>query len=155
MSWRATSPIVFAGVALAFFLPFATVSCDESVTFTGAELAFGQVEEPSPQSTFDDEIESESTAPALVAFLAAIAGLVLGVARCPGAGVASGIGTVAMIVLGANADPLFGTVDVHVGYALALLGYLTLSVGHLAAWILRRRAKRRALHVARRTVGHV
>ena len=109
MSWRVLSPIGFAGVAVAFFLPFATVSCDdESVTFTGVELAFGQVEEPSPQSTFDDEIESESTAPALVAFLAAIAGLVLGVVRWPGAGVASAIGTVAILVLGASADQLFG-----------------------------------------------
>jgi TolB protein len=135
------SPIVFAGVTLAFFLPFATVSCEESVTFTGAELAFGQVEEPSPQSTFDDEIESESTAPALAAFLAAIVGLLLGVARWPGAGVASACGTAAMLALGSSAFQMFGpTVDIHAGYPLALLGYLALSVGHFVAWRRRRRA---------------
>ena len=92
-----------------------------------------------------------------MAFLAAIAGLVLGVVRWPGAGVASAIGTVAILVLGASADQLFGpTVNVHVGYVVALLGYLTLTAGHVAAWIVRRRAKRRAASsVARRTVGHV
>jgi hypothetical protein len=141
----ALSPVIYAGILLAFLLPFATVSCDdEAVTFTGVELAFGQVEEPAPGSTLDDEIEDDAGVFAFAAVAAAVVGLALGVARRRGAGVAAGLGTAATLLLGSRASQLLGpTVDVHVGYLLALVGYFCLSLGHFVAWIRRWRAGRR------------
>ena len=140
LSWNTLSPTTFAGIALAFLLPFATVSCDESVTFTGVELAFAQVDEPTTDTEFDDQIEHEAMLFALAALIAAVAGLVLGLARWRGVAVATWIGTAAILALGWQGLETWADVDVHAGYWLALLGYLGLS----AAQVIRRRRRRRA-----------
>jgi hypothetical protein len=103
------------------------------------------VEEPSPGSTLDDAIEDDAGAFALTALAAAALGLVLGVAG-RGGGVPAGVGTAAMLLLGSRAFQLLGpAVDLHVGYVLALVAYLGLSIGHVAAWIGRRRSGRRTV----------
>jgi TolB protein len=134
------SPAIFAGIVLAFFLPFATVSCDASVTFTGAELATRQVPEPAADPAFDDEVEAEGWFLAAVALGAAFAGFVLGLARREGGGVAAAIGTAGLLGLCWQSAANFATVEVHSGFVLALLGYVALSLGHFVAWRRRRRA---------------
>jgi len=78
---RWASPGVFAGIVVAFLLPFATVSCDgEEVTFTGAELALQRVPEEAQIALrpLADDVESESSHGAVIALAAAVAGSLSG-----------------------------------------------------------------------------
>lgn len=140
------SPALFAGILLAFLLPFATVSCsDEEVTFTGLQLALAQVPEPQGPAPFDEslaeDVEREATVWAFIALGAAVAGVVLGTLRRRGGGIAAAVGLVGELGLLWAYVATLATVDVHAGFLLGLAGFLLLAAGHAVAAIRRRLAR--------------
>ena len=139
---------------MAFFLPFATVSCNgESVAFTGAQLASYSVPDSSSpgdsyQGSLADDVEGDAAGVALVALVAALWGLAAaGVGRGK-PGVAAAVGLGAMLVLLAQGALTWATVDYHVGFWLVLALYLGLTFSHARA-ALRRRRRRRATETRR------
>lgn len=141
------SATLFAGIVLAFLLPFATVSCNgDEVTFTGVQLALGQV--PTEETQNGDEslaqdVESESTPWALFALAAAATGLGLGIAGRRGGGIAAAVGLPAMLVLALNAATTLATVDLHAGFVLSLVAYFAAATAHAGAAWRRRQAARK------------
>jgi hypothetical protein len=148
-SSRRISATAFACTALAFTLPFGTVSsCDgEEVTFTGAELATFTVppDESTSSGTLHTEIERNGGALALVVLLAAVLGFVAALARKRRGGICASLGLVVAQLLG-MAILLTGTAGgmVDAGYGLALLSLAVAGVVHLVAALrARRRSGRR------------
>lgn len=148
LSSRWGSATLFAGIVVAFLLPFATVSCSgEEVTFTGVQLALQQVPDPQTQDeegSLAEDVEAESSLSALVALASAATGLALGVAGRRGGGIAAAVGLPAMLVLALNAATTLATVELHAGYPLALLAYVAAAAVHARGARRRRRAARAA-----------
>src|ERR687888_2256848 len=86
VSRRWLSPTLFALIALCFFLPFATVSCDNARTsFTGVQLVTktvpkgGKVDEaPDCAADLSVCVEKEASRTGRLALFGALAGLLLG-----------------------------------------------------------------------------
>jgi len=147
VSRRWLSPTLFALIALCFFLPFATVSCDSARTsFTGVQLVThtvpkgGRVDEaPDCAADLSTCVEHEASFTAAVALLSAIVGLLLGLfAVSKGPGWFASVTFGALVTLALEPFDLFGPdVTLHAGMELALL---------LSAWAVAlhgRRAWRR------------
>lgn len=148
---RIVSAALFAGILIAFALPFGTVSCEgPPVRFTGYELATSRVPETTPPATTDDgdnlkdEIEAQTSVWALFALLAAVAGLVLGLLGRRGAGIAASVGLCAMLALSATAFNTEATVEFEAGYRGAAWLFGLAAVWQAVVAIRRRRARRRA-----------
>jgi hypothetical protein len=147
-SRRWLSPTLFALIALAFMLPFATVSCDGAkTTFTGVQLVThtvpdgGVVDEPPDCSTHIGTcVEHASSNTATVALVMAIVGLVLGlfgIARGPGWCALVGFAAMAWLpVEGGMSD-----VTLRSGWQLAFFGFLVVGLLHIRrAWVRGRTA---------------
>jgi hypothetical protein len=140
------APALFGLAALAFLLPFATVSCDGAeTTFTGVQLVTKTV--PAGGVTHDgsvlgEEVEDDATLFAVAALAAAVFGFALsafGVVKGPGW--VAAVGLVSTLLMAQSTVDVFGpTITFHIGYLLTLLLFLAASV--LYAWraIKRRRA---------------
>jgi hypothetical protein len=157
---RFLSPSLFALAAVSFLLPFFTVSCESSppATFTGFELVTRSVPEPTepglPYASRDCGenpkpcIEGVAGDTALVAFVAALLGVVLGwrgIVRGPGWCALVGLGGALLIPIELSSD--FDRVDARPGWLLATAFFLTVGVVHLRrAWKRGKvkRARRRA-----------
>jgi hypothetical protein len=145
---RLFSATAFVGAALAFTLPFGTVSsCEgEEVRFTGVQLAtFDVPPDPSSPGTLHGQVESNAGLFAVAVLLLAVLGFacVLGGAR--GGGVFASLGLVAAQLLGL-AILVSGTsgATLLAGFWLALLSLAVAGVTHLVLAIrVRRRAGRR------------
>jgi hypothetical protein len=95
---------MFAAAALAFMLPFGTVSCDGSeVSFTSVELATYQVDADASSAELRDDVEWNGWL-ALAALAASLAGLAFGVAGRRGGGVCAALGVLAMQLLFLSGD---------------------------------------------------
>jgi hypothetical protein len=97
--------VLFAAAALAFLLPFGTVSCgNQTVSFTGLELATMQVP-PDPAPRVDPSnglaahVEAQAGAWALLALVLVVCGLVSAVALGRGGGFAFGSGLALCVLL--------------------------------------------------------
>jgi len=135
---RWLSPTLFALIGLCFFLPFATVSCDDAkTTFTAAQLVTqtvprGGVLDEGDRCSRDisDCAEASSSAGATVALLAAALGSLLaafGVAR--GGGSCAAVGLIATVDLAMPAFSFEGPeIDFHAGYFAMLLLFLAVAV---------------------------
>ena len=117
--------ILFAVAALAFLLPFGTVSCgNQTVSFTGLELATMQVR-PDPVAQADAtgglaaHVEAKAGAWALLALILAAGGLLSAIALGRGGGFAFGSGF-ALLVLLLDAATTNADVRVRGGLWLAL-----------------------------------
>jgi hypothetical protein len=143
-SHRWLSPTLFAIAALAFLLPFATVSCDDAKTsFTGIELVTYSVPHGGaiPRSEGPDAdgskctvdisscVERRGSALARAAVVVALLGLAIGVGgfqRAPGFfGVAGLAALIRLATINTNAD-----VTLHSGYWLMMLTFAWTSVLH-------------------------
>jgi hypothetical protein len=142
-------PFLFGLALLAFFLPFATVSCDGAqTTFTGIQLVTETV--PAGGTTNDgrslgEQVEDEASLLAMTAFAAAVVGFglaLIGVTKGPGWLAAAGL--VATVLLGLK--PLQSLADVTYlsGYLLAFLCFFAASLVYAVRAVKRVRAMRRA-----------
>ena len=144
---RQLSPMLFAAIALVFFLPFATVACDGATTHTtGIQLVTHTVPNG---GRLDCEggayigqcVEHEASDTATVAFAAALLGLVLGllgIVRGPGwCGL---IGFVSIVLL--PLEGLFADIQLEAGWVFACFGFLAAWIGH-TVWAVRRWRRRR------------
>jgi hypothetical protein len=147
---RWISPSLFALAALAFLLPFATVSCDGAKTsFSGIQLvthtvpAGGMVDEAGDCSAdLSTCIEHETSTAAGLALLAALVGVglgYLGVVRGPGWCATVALGALAYLPL---ADPLVDE-QLHSGYVLSFAFLLAAGVLHAGRAFGRLRRRRR------------
>jgi hypothetical protein len=144
---RLLSPTLFAVIALAFFLPFATVSCDGATTHTtGIQLVTHTVPDGGQLDCNGGDyigqcVEAEASTTATVAFAAALLGLalgLLGIVRGPGwCGL---IGFVAILLL--PAEGLFADITLQAGWIFACLGFLTTWIVH-SVWAVQRLRRRR------------
>jgi hypothetical protein len=148
------SPALFALICVCFVLPFATVSCNGAETsFTGVQLATrtvpvgGHVDGSGCSADIGTCVEQKGSSLALVALVAAVVGLLLGLfgaAKGPGWCAASGIA--AMVGIGIRGfDPLGPTVTFRIGYWLILLLFLTVGCTHVVYARHRRRSRRGSL----------
>jgi len=136
---RGISPTTFALIAIAFALPFATVSCgNDTTTFTGVQLVTKSAP-PSGDADIDEGIRDRAPL-GLAVLLAAIAGLLLGVAGVawyparPGVCAAVGLfGTLALRV-----EPVGADITLRSGYIVVLSGFLALAILHFALTIVGR-----------------
>jgi hypothetical protein len=146
---RLASPTLFALIALAFFLPFATVSCDGRTTHTtGIQLVTrtvpygGRLDLAGDCEDYIGQcVEAKASNTATVAFLAALAGLVLGalgIVRGPGWCALVGFGAILVLPF----EGLFADISLEAGWIVAFFGFLTLGIGH-AVWAIRRGRRRR------------
>jgi hypothetical protein len=127
---RWLSPVYFGLAALAFLLPFATVSCDDATTtFTGLQLvthtvpAGGRVNEVDCSADLSACVEHRGSTTAGIALAAALIGLLLGLLGIGrGAGWCAAIGFLAMAILPFESD--MANVNARSGYLLALLSLL-------------------------------
>jgi hypothetical protein len=137
---RWLSPTLFALIGLSFFLPFATVSCDDARTrVTGAQLVTqtvprgGKLKEEKCSGELSDCVERDSSSKAALMLLAAALGSFLaafGVRRGPGW--CAAVGLVATLTLAGSALGLEAPeVDFHSGYFAALFVFLMLSAGYV------------------------
>ena len=111
---------LFAAAALAFLLPFGTVSCDgDVVSFTGFELATYQVDADASSVDLRDDVESNGSL-ALVALAASLTGLAFGAAGRRGGGLCASLGVLAMQLLFLSGVSSLATVEVRAGYWFAL-----------------------------------
>jgi hypothetical protein len=142
------SPTLFALVGLTFVLPFATVSCSGAETsFTGVQLltrtvpSGGSVDEgPECAADISDCVEDKGSVLAGAAFVAALLGLVLGIAgKAKGPGWCATGGLLAMLGIAAQAALTLAGVKFHSGYVFALLLFLCATVLHAARTVRRRR----------------
>jgi hypothetical protein len=149
---RWLSPSLFALIVLCFFLPFATVSCDNATTsFTGIQLvthtvpAGGVLHEGSDCSTdISICVERSAASTATFALALALVGVLLGllgIARGPGW--CAALGAIALVSLQWSGGFIFGPdIYFHSGYDIALLLFVFLWGMHIRrAW---RRAKPRS-----------
>jgi hypothetical protein len=149
---RWLSPTLFALIALCFLLPFATVSCDSaSTTFTGIQLVTRTVpsggvlsEAPDCSSDISTCVERDAANTATVALLAALAGVLLGaLGIVRGPGWCAALGAVSLLVLPFQGGILGPDVNLHSGYAAALLLFVGAGLLHASrAWRRRRRRKK-------------
>jgi hypothetical protein len=139
--WHTTT--VFGLIALAFLLPFATVSCgNASTTFTGEQLVIhtvphGGTVDQSGCGDLSHCVEQKGSTTATVALFAAVVGLLLaafGVTKGPGW--CAGVGLAATLSLAWEGFQPFGpTVTFRSGYLLTLLLFLWSSAIHTRrAW---------------------
>ena len=144
---RWLSPSLFALIALCFFLPFATVSCDDATTsFTGVQLVTrtvpaGGVLHEGPDCSKDISVcvERSASTTATVALAMALLGVLLGllgIARGPGWSAA--IGTIALFSLVFSGGIFGPDIYFHSGYYISLLLFAFVGCLHI------RRAYRRA-----------
>jgi hypothetical protein len=103
---RYVSPTLFAGIVLAFALPFATVSCNGgAVHTTGLQLATWTVPDGHPHATTDDggslvhAIEHRESIWALLTLITALAGFACGAARRKGEGKAAVAGLIFVVAM--------------------------------------------------------
>ena len=135
-------PLALLALAMVgFLLPFATVSCDTPVTFTGLQLATANV------PTDDDaelarDIEHNGTAVAAVALALVVLAVALLGAGVRGWGVAAVLGMLALVLLPWICIGSLADFELHEGYML--------SVGSLAAVAALRRVDS---FTARRNAG--
>lgn len=149
-SQRWLAPAVFGLAALAFLLPFATVSCNSAqTTFTGIQLVTETV--PSGGVTdngqaLGDRVEDSASQLAMAALASAVVGFILSVLGAhKGPGWLAAAGLVSILLLGAKALEPFGpTIEFHPGYWLTLLLFLCASWLYASRALRRRRAARRA-----------
>ena len=142
------SPTIFALIGLSFFLPFATVSCDNAETsFNGVQLVTrtvqhgGRVDEP-PDCAADIStcVEQDASLSAEVALVAAIVGFLLGVfGVVKGPGWCAGVSLGALLNISPALDFLGPDVTTHLGFngALALSGWA--AAVHVVRAVRRRR----------------
>jgi hypothetical protein len=137
------SPVVFAGIVAAFFLPFATVSCEGAeTTFTGVQLVTKTVPEggviDEEEGEISDRVESESSGVAAIIIFVAVAGFIIGAFGIErGPGWIAALGIILTIVLGANTDQ--ADVQYLVGYKLVFALFIWAGVLHLARALARGR----------------
>jgi hypothetical protein len=97
--------VLFAAAALAFLLPFGTVSCgNQTVSFTGLELATmhvppDPVPRVDPSNGLSAHVEAQAGAWALLALVLVVGGLVSAVALGRGGGFAFGSGLALCVLL--------------------------------------------------------
>jgi hypothetical protein len=146
---RLLSPTLFAVIALAFFLPFATVSCDGATTHTtGIQLVThtvphgGQLDLPGDcEGSIGQCVEHKASTTATVAFAAALVGLVLGLLGIVrGPGWCALVGLIALFVM--PFEGLFADISLEAGWVIAFFGFLAAGIGH-GVWALRRGRRRR------------
>ena len=141
---RRLTSTMLAAAALAFLLPFGTVSCDgEEVSFTGIELATFSVDQDpdEPDGTLVNEVESNGSGIALVALAVAIIGAAVAARRNRGGGYAVG-GLVALFLLDMQAEAILFGPDVAYG-AGYLLSFASFAAAGLTRLVTRLRARRR------------
>jgi hypothetical protein len=148
---RWLSPSLFALVALCFFLPFATVSCDDaSTSFTGVQLVThtvpkgGLVHEGADcSSDISVCVERDGATTATVVLAIALLGVLLGllgIARGPGW--AAAVGAIALIKLQFAGGFIFGPdIYTHSGYQLALLLFAFAGCLHIRRAYRRKRPR--------------
>lgn len=138
---RALTATLLAGAALAFLLPFGTVSCDgETVSFTGVELATFAVE-PDPGSAdggLASDIEGRGSALALLALSCAIAGCASAVVRGRGGAFAT-VGVLALF--GALWNSGLADVETHAGFELAVTAFAAAAAARVVARLVARRRR--------------
>jgi hypothetical protein len=144
---RRVSPTLFAVIALAFFLPFATVSCDGATTHTtGIQLVThtvpngGTIREPDCEY-IGQCVENEASDTATVALAAALLGLLfglLGFVRGPGWFALIGLGAIVFMPF----EGLFADISLEAGWIVAFFGFLTAWIVH-TVWAVRRGRRRR------------
>ena len=125
MSRRTSVSTLFAAAALAFLLPFGTVSCDEErVSFTGAELVTRTVDADThePGGTLADAVESSGGAIALVTFALALVGAAVGARRDRGGGWAIA-GASGLFLLAMRAEMSLAEITYGVGYLLSFAAF--------------------------------
>jgi hypothetical protein len=152
-SHRWLSPSLFALVALCFFLPFATVSCDDATTsFTGVQLVThtvpsgGAVNEGSDcSSDISVCVERDAATTATVALAMAFVGVLLGLLGISrGPGWAAAVGAIALIKLQFAGGFIFGPdIYTHSGYQLALLLFAFAGCLHIRRAYRRKRPRSR------------
>ena len=133
------SPALLALVLGCFFLPFATVSCgDQSVTFTGAELAVGAVPHDGG-GQLAEEVESGGQFFALLALALVLAAGVVAAFRSPSraAFLLAEFAFLALCWLIGQAIVSLADFSLQVGYLLALALLLASMGAHATA--MRRR----------------
>ena len=121
---------LFALALIGFLLPFATVSCDTPVTFTGLELATANVPTDADDELAQD-IEHNGTAVAAIAFAFVLLAVALLAAGIRGWGVAAVAGMIGLLLLPWICIGSLADFELHEGYML--------SVGALAGVALLRR----------------
>ena len=141
---RAVPVTLLVAALVGFLLPFATVSCDTPVTFTGLELATATVP-ADDDAEFADEIESHGTVVAAIALVTIALGLGLLATSCRGWGVASVVGMLALLLLPWIATGALAEFELHEGYVLSV-GSLAVVAGlrRVESFGLRRGLGRRA-----------
>lgn len=155
---RMFSGTAFAGVVLAFLLPFGGVSScgsGEEVRFTGIQLATAQVPaDEAVQGTLHEEVEGDATVLAFLTLSAAIIGLALAIGGCVGGGVCAGTGLIGLqLILGVGLAS-WDVFDVYEGYGLSLLAFTCAGLTHLVVAIrARRREGRRSWTYALRSTA--
>lgn len=157
-SARLFSGTAFAGVVLAFLLPFGSVSScgsGEEVRFTGIQLATAQVPaDEDVRGTLHQDVEGDATVLAFLILSAAIIGLALAAAGCVGGGVCAGAGLVGLQVLLGVGLAAWDSFDLYEGYGLSLLAFICAGLTHLTVAIrARRRAGRRSWTYALRSTA--
>jgi hypothetical protein len=149
---RWLSPSLFALIGLCFFLPFATVSCDNaSTTFTGVQLVTHTVpsggavhEGPDCAADISVCVERDAASTAGVALAMAVLGVLLGllgIARGPG--LCAAVGTVALLSLPFNGGFFGPDIYFHAGYVVALLLFAFVGCVHIRRAYRRRRPRSR------------
>jgi hypothetical protein len=128
---------LFGVALLAFLLPFGAVSCGTPVTFTGVALATANV--TGDDELIVEEVNANGAVPALVAALAAGAGLVLALLGVRGQGTGALVGVLALLVL----PWLTGLAEfrVHEGFVIAVS-----ALASIVAWRSRVLVRRRKAH---------
>ena len=138
---RPRTAILLAIALLGFLLPFATVSCDTPVTFTGVQLATASVPERDDAELARD-IEQNGTVVAAIALVCVALGFGLVLAGVRGFGAAAVLGLLALLLLPWICIGSLADFELHEGYML--------SVGSLAAVAALRRVHS---FTARRNAG--
>jgi hypothetical protein len=146
------SPTLFALAALAFVLPFATVSCEGAHTsFTGVQLATHSVPdggrpdgggfgESCTCRDISDEVEHDDSLLAEIALVAAVVGLGLGIAGIRrGAGLIALGGVICAVLMYVSRS--FAAVELRIGYWVLLGAFGVAWILHVGYWLQRRRAR--------------
>lgn len=140
---RVFSGTAFAGVVLAFLLPFGSVSsCSsgEEVRFTGIQLATAQVpaDETTP-GTLHQDVEGDATVLAFLTLSVAIIGLALAVAGCVGGGMCAGAGVAGLQLILWVGLAAWDDFSLYEGYGYSFLAFATAGLTHLVVAIRARR----------------
>jgi hypothetical protein len=136
---------MLVAAALAFLLPFGTVSCDgETVSFTGLELATFSVDsDPTePDGVLAADVESEGGLLALIALACAIGGAASALLRGRGGGFAV-VGVLALLGALSNAG-WADELEIHAGYGLSVTALVAgATIRGVARLVARRRRAER------------